>query len=153
MVIRFVVATIVAIASLTLFAAETAQPSVEHISALTNNRRGSPLKLTQGEAATTKATFKPPVEILIEAKTDSTNLRLSYAADQVIFNWERGRQQLRVDGGPADGKHKSGAGTIPTNRYVVVRWVVIPTRQSIYVDDQLRFGLRATTLGASARNT
>src|SRR5947209_20091568 len=120
-------------------AAEPPADFVEHISALINGKAGSPAKLKKGEAATTKATFKPPVEILIEAKTNSTNLRMSYAADQVIFNWEEMRGQLRVDGGPASGHHKTGAGTIPTNKYVVVRWVVTPKRQSIYVDDQLRF--------------
>ncbi len=137
--------TIVTAAGLVTFAhssslaAEPTGEFAEHISALTTARRGSPLKLKQGEAATTKATFKPPVEILIEAKTNSTNLRMSYAADQVIFNWERLRGQLRVDGGPADGQHKSGAGTIPTNKYVIIRWLVTPDKQSIYVDDQLRF--------------
>jgi len=120
-------------------AAEPADGFVEHISAITTGRTGSPLKLKRDETATTKAKFKPPVEILIEAKTNSTNLRIGYAADQVIFNWEVMRGQLRVDGGPADGHHQSGAGTIPTNRYVVVRWVVTPKKQTIYVDDKLRF--------------
>src|SRR4051812_4206693 len=81
-------------------AAEPPPGFVEQITALTNGRSGSPMKLKKGDAATTKATFKPPVEIVIEAKTDSTNLRMSYAADQVIFNWEGMRSQLRVDGGP-----------------------------------------------------
>src|SRR5580658_10087818 len=45
--------------------------------------------------------FRPPVEITIVAKTDSTNLRIGYAADQVIFNWEENLDQLRVNGGPA----------------------------------------------------
>ena len=121
------------------FAAEPPPDFVEQITALTNGRSGSPMKLKKGDAATTKATFKPPVEIVIEAKTDSTNLRMSYAADQVIFNWEGMRGQLRVDGGPANGKHKSGAGQIPPNKYVTIRWIVTPTKQSISVDDQLRF--------------
>src|ERR1039457_1516743 len=42
-------------------------------------------------------TFRPPVEITIVAKTDSNALRIGYAADQVIFNWELDRNQLRVD--------------------------------------------------------
>ena len=88
---------------------------------------------------TTKAKFKPPVEILVEAKTDSTNLRLSYAADQLIFNWEGAKSQLRIDGGPAHDRHKSGAGLIPINKYVVVRWVVTPKKQTIYVDGQMRY--------------
>jgi hypothetical protein len=87
----------------------------------------------------TPGTFRPPVEITVVAKTDSTDLRLGYAADQIIFNWELDREQLRVDGGPADGLHKPGAGSIPTEKYVTVRWLVTPKHQAIYVDDELRF--------------
>jgi hypothetical protein len=111
----------------------------EHISLLTNGRTGTPLRLKKDEMITTKASFRPPVEILVEAKTDSTNLRLGYAADQVIFNWEGAKAQLRVDGGPGNGGRKNGAGLIPVDKYVVVRWVVTPSRQSIYVDGELRF--------------
>jgi hypothetical protein len=87
----------------------------------------------------TPGTFRPPVEITVVAKTDSTDLRLGYAADQIIFNWELDPEQLRVDGGPADGLHRPGAGNIPTEKYVTVRWLVTPKHQAIYVDDELRF--------------
>jgi hypothetical protein len=83
--------------------------------------------------------FRPPVEITIVAKTDSTNLRIGYAADQVIFNWEEDRNQLRVDGGPAGHQALDGAGRIPKNKYVTIKWMVTPEHQAIYVDDQLRF--------------
>jgi hypothetical protein len=112
---------------------------VEYMDKLTTGRVGSPLKLKKGEAATTSKSFKPPVEILIEAKTHTTNLRIGYAARQVIFNWEHIGDELRVDGGPANGKHKGGAGAIPRDKYVLIRWVVTPKKQSIYVDGQLRY--------------
>jgi hypothetical protein len=83
--------------------------------------------------------YQPPVEITIVAKTDSTNLRLAYAADQIIFNWELDPSQLRVDGGPADGRHKAGAGHIPPGKFVTIRWVVTSTHQAIYADGELRF--------------
>jgi hypothetical protein len=110
---------------------------VEHMGMLVDSG-GSPRKLKKSESATTKASFKPPVEIIIEAKTDSTNLRISYAANELIFNWELG-PELRVGGGPAAGQHKAGAGLIPTNKYVTISWVVTPKQQSVYVDGQLRF--------------
>ena len=122
-----------------LRAAEPVPAFVEHISALVNGRSGSPLQLKKDEIITTKATFRPPVEILVEAKTDSTNLRLGYAADQIIFNWEMAKSEFRIDGGPANGQHKKVGGLIPIKKYVVVRWVVTPKKQSIYVDGQLRF--------------
>jgi hypothetical protein len=87
----------------------------------------------------TPSLYRPPVEITIVAKTDSTNLRIAYAADQVIFNWEADRWQLRVDGGPADGQHRKGAGHIPKNKFVTIKWFVTPTHQAIYVDGELRF--------------
>ncbi len=95
--------------------------------------------LTSNDRLSTPGSFRPPVDITIVAKTDSTNLRMSYAADQVIFNWELNGDELRVDGGPADGQHKPGAGTIVTNKFVNIRWVVTSKKQSIDVDKQLRF--------------
>ena len=97
-----------------------------------------PTVLTGDAKFTTPQTYRPPVEITIVAKTDSTNLRMSYAADQVVFNWEDDKTQLRVDGGPADGQHQAGAGYIPPDKFVTIRWKVTPTEQAIYVDGQLR---------------
>jgi hypothetical protein len=113
--------------------------AVEHLKALAQSRGGTPILLKGVDTISTKATFQPPVEISIEAKTDSTDLRVGYAADQVIFNWRDMKHQLRVDGGPANGKHKIGAGLIPVNKYVTIRWVVTSKKQSIYVGDELRF--------------
>ena len=95
--------------------------------------------LTSKDRLSTPGSFQPPVEITIVAKTDSTNLRIAYAADQIIFNWEMDGKQLRVDGGPADGKHKAGAGAIPTDRYVAIKWIVTAKKQTIYVDNDLRY--------------
>lgn len=97
------------------------------------------LTLEAGDRLTLPRFFKPPIEITLEAKTDSTNLRLAYAADQLIFNWEVNGSELRIDGGPAHGQHKPGAGAIPKNKYVTVKWYVTPNKQSVYVDGRLRF--------------
>ncbi len=99
----------------------------------------TPVVLENGDSITTSAIFRPPVEITIIAKTDSTNIRMGYAADQIIFNWEVKPEQLRVDGGPANGKHKNGAGLVPTDQYVTIKWLVTDKKQVIRVDDQIRF--------------
>ena len=71
---------------------------VEHLNALAGGRSSTtPIQIVKKEVITTQAKFKPPVEILVEAKTDSTDLRIGYAADQIIFNWERGKDQFRID--------------------------------------------------------
>ena len=95
--------------------------------------------LEGSDKLTSPDSFRPPVEITIVAKTDSTNLRIGYAADQIIFNWEVDKDQLRVDGGPADGQHVKGAGQIPEDKYVMIKWLVTQKHQAIYVNDQLRF--------------
>ncbi len=97
------------------------------------------LVLTGTNRLVTPTSYRPPVDIRIVAKTDLTNLRIGYAADQVIFNWERNPNELRINGGPADQKHKAGAGRIPANQFVAIRWVVNLRSQQIFVDGQLRY--------------
>lgn len=111
----------------------------EQISNLTEQYDKIPITVNGDQAIITKASFRPPIEITIVARTDSTNLRMSYAADQVIFNWERNPDELRVDGGPANCQHRSGKGRIPMNKDVTIRWLVTQDSQQIYVDDDLRF--------------
>lgn len=110
----------------------------EQINSLTTRHEGLPIRLKNGEGATTAASFTPPIAITIVAKTNAPDLRISYAADQVIFDWANNQEQLRVDGGPADGDHKMGKGRIPINQYVTIRWEVTPNSQKIYVDGDLR---------------
>ncbi|MEM9478670.1 MAG: hypothetical protein AAGA58_03300 [Verrucomicrobiota bacterium] len=97
------------------------------------------LRLMDGDILMTKSSYRAPVEFLIKAKTDHRNLRFRYAGAQVIFNWEIDEDQFRIDGGPADGRHVKGQGRIPKGEYVSVRWIVMPTYQKIFVDDELRF--------------
>jgi hypothetical protein len=112
----------------------------DHITALVQKDAVPPVVWKEGDPPiTTGASFKPPVEITIVAKTNSTNLRLRYAAKQVIFNWEVRGDELRVDGGPAAGRHKRGAGAIPVDQFVTIKWIVTGPKQTIYVDDQLRY--------------
>ncbi len=95
--------------------------------------------LKGAERFETPESFAPPVEITVVAKTDDRNLRLGYAANQLIFNWEVRETSLRVDGGVAGGLHKEGAGQIPRNTFVTIRWVVKPTSQTVFVDDEKRY--------------
>ncbi|QIF02845.1 hypothetical protein [Roseimicrobium sp. ORNL1] len=112
---------------------------MEHIYKVTPVVKATPAKLPKNGSITTNESFKPPVEIIIEAKTNDKNLRIGYAADQVIFNWEQNQSQLRVDGGPAHNQHKPGVGLIPKDQFVTIRWVVLHDRQQIYVNGTLRY--------------
>jgi hypothetical protein len=135
---HIIFAAIVLVSPASFSFAADAQGFTEHLGSLAEGGRGSPRKIKDDETLTTMASFKPPVEIVVEGKTDSNNLRITYA-NRFIFNWEITRTQLRVSGGPADGQHKAGAGVIPTNKFVTVRLVVTPKKQSLFVDGQLRY--------------
>jgi hypothetical protein len=131
----FAIAFTTFFASVTVVWGQSAVARISRDSILSNEG----IVLTNNDRLSTPGSFRPPVDITIVAKTDSTNLRIAYAAEQVIFNWEVNGDELRVDGGPADGNHKSGAGAIATNKFVNIPWVVTSKKQSIYVDKQLRF--------------
>jgi hypothetical protein len=92
-----------------------------------------PATIGNKESIVTKASFKPPLEITVIAKTNSTDLRIWYTAG-VIFNWEQDARQLRIDG----GDRNMGKGGIPAGKYVTIRWLVTPHGQKIYVDGELR---------------
>jgi hypothetical protein len=117
----------------------TAEDKSPPVTFLVVENNSDPIVLRNSDTLVTGATFKPPVEITLVAKTESTNIRVGYAANQVIFNWELNKKQLRVDGGPANGKHKAGAGEIPVDKYVTIKWTVTPKKQTIQVDDEVRF--------------
>lgn len=85
-----------------------------------------------------KNRYRPPLEIEYVCQTDSTNIRLSYACDQMIFNWESNQDQLRIDGGPAAGQYRNGAGRIPANKFITIRQVIEPGKMDVFVDAQLR---------------
>ena len=105
-----------------------------------------------------KQVYQPPVEIEYVCKTDSTNIRLEYGCNALIFNWERNRQELRIDGGPANRQHRPGKGEIPVNKFMTIRQVVLPEKMEVYVDDDLRatwqedFSKVASVIGMHSRH-
>jgi len=78
--------------------------------------------------------FKPPVTFQITALTNVNDLRLAYPADQIIFNWEMAPTELRIDGGPASGKHLPGAGRLPANTWVGIEMTVTDSEMTLYVN-------------------
>lgn len=111
----------------------------KHIVGDTKNRVGEAIVLHTGERLATDRPFAPPVMFRVQAKTDGTNLRLGYACDQMIFNWEMDPKQFRIDGGPVGGQHKPGAGEIPVNRWVEVEITVLPDVMVVKVNGKERY--------------
>lgn len=95
--------------------------------------------LKGGQRISTRQRFAAPIRVRVVAMTDSTNIRIAYAADQVIFNWEKDPDQLRIDGGPASRQYKpGGAGRVPTNQWVTIELDVRDDRMLISVNGRLR---------------
>ena len=97
------------------------------------------IEITARARVRTRQTFKPPVAFRMIARTDSTNIRIKYAATQIIFDWEVSPDELRVDGGPADGRHKKGAGYIKPGDWATIDLLVLPDSLSIAVDGRERY--------------
>lgn len=97
------------------------------------------IEVTSRHRVRTRQTFKPPVAFRLVARTDSTNIRIKYAASQIIFDWEVNPDQLRVDGGPADGRHKKGAGYIKPGDWATIDLLVLPDSLMIAVDGRERY--------------
>ena len=100
---------------------------------------GKELVLQKSERFTSADSFTPPVEFTIVAKTHKDDLRLAYTAKQVIFNWEKNQDELRIDGDPGGARHAPGMGRIPEDTFVTIQWTILPHMQSISVDGQRRY--------------
>lgn len=111
----------------------------DHTQKVTPKPKNAPIVLKRREIISTEASFSPPVEIEMVVKIEDLDLRLGYAADQLIFNWERRPDELRIDGGPASQIYTPMQGEIPKRKFVVIRWHVAKDRQIISVDGKQRF--------------
>lgn len=106
---------------------------------LTPKPKNTPIVLKKREVISTVESFKPPIEIEMVAKIEGLDLRIGYAANQMIFNWEVRPNELRIDGGPADKIYTPKMGEFPMKKFAVIRWVVTEDRQTISVDGKQRF--------------
>lgn len=120
-----------------LLAAHAQQPRSLDIlrdAILSGASKGSDVTLLRKGEVASKDKFAPPIRITYVAKTNSTDIRIGYAATQIIFNWRDDQAQLRIDGGPANGRHLHGAGKVPKNTFVTIVQEVTPTRMTLSVD-------------------
>jgi hypothetical protein len=100
--------------------------------------------LSQKGRIETTDKFRAPVTFHIALfMATETDLRLGYAANQIIFNWERNHDELRVDGGPPDGQHKPGAGRLPTGQWVAISLAVKPDEMILSVNGIERHRIKA----------
>jgi clan AA aspartic protease (TIGR02281 family) len=111
----------------------------KHMNPATAKRNGDAIVITRDERIITDRPFAPPITFKIVAKTNSSNIRLAYASDSIIFNWEQDKTFLHIVGGPAGGKHKPGAGELPRNQWVNLELTVLPDSMIIKVNAKERY--------------
>jgi clan AA aspartic protease (TIGR02281 family) len=115
----------------------------------TGRKEDGAIVLNDGERIQSWQKFKAPVSFRIVAQTNSNDLRIGAMADQIIFNWRDNPKELRIDGGPANGRHKPGAGQIPVNRWVEVQIDVTKNEMVIAVDGERRHRVQTSFARAS----
>ena len=115
----------------------------------TGRKEDGAIVLNDGERIQSPQKFKPPVSFRIVAQTNANDLRIGAMADQIIFNWRDNPKELRIDGGPANGRHKPDAGQIPVNQWVQVQIDVTKSEMVIAVDGQRRHRVQTSFARAS----
>ena len=99
---------------------------------------GQEMVLQKNDRFISAEKFTPPVEFTLVVKTHKDDLRLACTAKQVIFNWEKNQDELRIDGDPGGARHVPGMGRIPEDTFVTIQWRIMPHMQSISVDGKRR---------------
>lgn len=112
---------------------------------ITNKERNNEARLSTNQEFTT------PLVIVAQAKTDSTNIRLSYGdKGQIILNWEIHNDELRfVD--PKDGRivGVNQKGAVPKNKWVTIRWFIDKSESRVEVDGVERANIKGDFGGLS----
>lgn len=102
-------------------------------------RRGAVIVIPpNGERVVSSKPFTPPLEIEYVCATARNNIRLGFACNELIFNWEVNRNDLRIEGGPVSGHHLPNAGAVPFGQMVTIRQIVLPNEMTLFVDGQKR---------------
>jgi hypothetical protein len=78
------------------------------------------VKVMPGLDLSTHCLLSPPIKLEASVRATKGNLRLLAGADEIIFGWEANSSELRIGGGPANGRHVAKQGRIPTNSFFTV---------------------------------
>ena len=109
----------------------------------TDRKRNGAIVVQGSERIMTAKSYGPPVTFTIVVRAEKNSVRLAHAADYIIFNWEDNLDHLRIDGGPANGRHEEGAGRISTKEWVTIELKVLPKEMVISVDGAERYRTKA----------
>ena len=88
----------------------------------------------------TQETFRLPLRIDLTAKTDSANVRVSFAGAGLVFNWGVAPNSLITSDVLEGGHYRiDGVGYLPTNEYAQITWIIQRAYMAVIVNGQVRF--------------
>lgn len=101
--------------------------------------------------AMTAKHYRVPLLIECTAKTDSTNIRLSYARGKVILNWEHDANNHKYND-PTDGTSEviRNFGGIELEKWARVQWYIDERLSAIFVDGRLLHATRSDYEGLTS---
>jgi len=92
----------------------------------------------KGKMATTQE-FKMPLKIDLRAKTDSTNIRLSYGCGEVFLNWEGNKDDLYINDILSKREYKFiESGRIPENEFIDIEWILELEYMALRINGEIR---------------
>jgi hypothetical protein len=110
-----------------------------------NTSDGDILQIGEGKTMHSKPEFSPPISFRIIAKTSKTNIRIDYIT-RFIFRWECDNKQIRVDGGPFDGDHRTRIGNLPVDDWIIFDLMISKRSMSVWRNNEEVFFAKAAAL-------
>jgi hypothetical protein len=86
----------------------------------------------------TPCLLSPPIKLEATVRATKGNLRLMAGADEIVFGWEANPSELRIAGGPANGRHVAKQGSIPTNSFFTIEQEITDTYMVLKIDGKER---------------
>ncbi|WP_248929749.1 LamG domain-containing protein [Paenibacillus hamazuiensis] len=102
--------------------------------------------------ARTEREYATPLTIEATVMTDSTNIGFIFAKGQIILNWDRREDLLRVKH-PATGQafNVPGLGFVPAGRWHHVEWIIAEDVMRLLVNGEERFALPGNYRGLKGK--
>ena len=97
------------------------------------------LHLSAGGVVASPEYYGPSVTFRAVIMSSGKQTRINCGESAIVFNSTMHPDELRLYAGPANGKHKQGAGSLPKDQWVGIEFTVTPQEMVIYVDGAERY--------------
>jgi ATP-dependent protease ClpP protease subunit len=97
------------------------------------------LHLSAGGVVASPEYYGPNVTFRAVVMSSGKQTRINCGGSAIFFNSTMHSDELRLYSGPANGKHKQGAGLLEKDQWVGMEFMVTPQEMVIYVDGAERY--------------